>query len=83
MLRAEHGAIIARQEGRSMPIAIDLSHSQTHYQSYLIRMWCSAPESLWRASAQHTQTGETVTFANLENLFRFLHNQSVEDQATD
>lgn len=66
-----------------MPSAIDFPHSQTYYQSYLIRMWRSAPETLWRASAQHTQTGETVMFANLESLFLFLHSQSVEEQAPD
>ncbi len=66
-----------------MPPTFDLPHDQSHYHAYLIRMWRSAPESLWRASAQHTQTGETVMFANLESLFRFLHDQSVEEQATD
>ena len=66
-----------------MPTPIDLPQDRNHYQAYLIRMWRSAPESLWRASAQHTQTGETIMFANLESLFRFLHNQSVEATATD
>lgn len=66
-----------------MLLATGGSSTQTHYQAYLIRMWRSTPESLWRASAQHTQTGETVMFANLESLFRFLHNQSVEEQAPD
>lgn len=66
-----------------MPPAINLPQDQSRYQSYLIRMWRSAPESFWRASAQHTQTGETVTFANLESMFRFLHNQSIEDQISD
>ncbi len=48
------------------------------YQAYLVRMWRSSPNTAWRASAQHTQSGEVVLFADLERLFRFLHDQSVE-----
>jgi hypothetical protein len=48
------------------------------YQAYLVRMWRSGPGTAWRASAQHTQSGEVVLFADLERLFRFLHDQSVE-----
>ena len=66
-----------------MPTVTDLPQDQSHYQAYLIRMWRSTAEASWRASAQHTQTGETIMFANLESLFRFLHDQSVEEQATD
>ncbi len=57
----------------------DLSQTDT-YQAYLIRMWRSSPDTSWRASAQHTQSGETVFFADLERLFRFLHDQSVESK---
>lgn len=66
-----------------MARATNPPQSPVYYQSYLIRMWRSAPETLWRASAQHTQTGETVMFANLESLFLFLHSQSVEEQTTN
>jgi len=48
------------------------------YQAYLVRMWRSSPNTAWRASAQHTQSGELVLFADLERLFRFLHDQSVD-----
>ena len=66
-----------------MSSTLDLSQTQNHYQAYMIRMWRSADESPWRASAQHAVTGATVTFANLESLFRFLHDQSVEGQVVD
>lgn len=66
-----------------MSPSIDLPKAQSLYHSYLVRMWCSNPEGLWRASAQHTLTGRTVTFANLESLFRFLHEQSVEGHLVD
>ena len=60
-----------------MPSTPDLSQTE-NYHAYLIRMWRSSPDTLWRASAQHTQSGEIVFFADLERLFRFLHDQSVE-----
>jgi hypothetical protein len=55
----------------------DLSQTE-NYHAYLIRMWRSSPDTIWRASAQHTQSGKIVFFADLERLFRFLHDQSVE-----
>jgi hypothetical protein len=52
------------------------------YQAYLVRMWRSSPDTVWRASAQHTQSGEIVFFADLERLFRFLYTQSVDPSQT-
>ncbi len=66
-----------------MTRTIDLSVQPQSYQAYLIRIWRSSPDVLWNASAQHTQSGETVFFASLESLFRFLHDQTVVRDATD
>ncbi|QLQ05249.1 MAG: hypothetical protein HZY76_03475 [Anaerolineae bacterium] len=43
-----------------MTRTIDLSVQPQSYQAYLIRIWRSSPDVLWNASAQHTQSGETV-----------------------
>ena len=45
------------------------------YCAYLVRLWQDGPYTLWRASAQSVQSGETVRFANVEQLFAFLQAQ--------
>ena len=40
--------------------------------AYLVRFWQDYPNDNWRASAQSAQRGETVRFADLEQLFAFL-----------
>ncbi len=66
-----------------MTPTLDLAAPARNYQAYLIRIWRSSPDVLWSASAQHTQSGETVFFASLESLFRFLHDQTVDGNAAD
>lgn len=54
----------------------------TSYCAYLVRLWQDSPHAGWRASAQSVQTGATVRFADLEQLFIFLHRQT-EGQPLD
>ncbi|HNS01276.1 MAG TPA: hypothetical protein PKM78_02710 [Anaerolineae bacterium] len=61
----------------------DQATKSQNYQAYLIRLWRSSPDVLWSASAQHTQSGETVFFASLESLFHFLHDQTVASDVSD
>jgi hypothetical protein len=42
------------------------------YTAYLIRLWEEGQPGEWRASAQHVQSGETVRFAEVAQLFVFL-----------
>lgn len=46
------------------------------YCAYLIRLWQDSPYTPWRASAQSVQSGETVRFADLAQLFAFLQAQT-------
>lgn len=46
------------------------------YCAYLVRLWQDSPYTLWRASAQSVQSGETIRFANIEQLFAFLQAQT-------
>ena len=54
-----------------------MHESAAKYQSYLVRLWQDDPYALWRATAQHVQTRETVHFADLDALFTFLWAQTV------
>lgn len=53
-----------------------------NYLSYLMRLWRAdrepqaTQETTWRASLESAQTGATVAFANLEDLFAFLREQT-------
>ena len=42
------------------------------YHSYLVRLWQSNEQSVWRASAQCVQTGNTILFGDIEQLMTFL-----------
>jgi hypothetical protein len=53
----------------------------SHYTAYLVRLWQESPHRPWRASTQSVHTGEKVYFANLDDLFAFLHAQT-EDGST-
>lgn len=46
------------------------------YYAYLVRLWQDSPYVAWRASAQSVQSGETVRFASIEQLFAFLQAQT-------
>lgn len=45
------------------------------YQSYLVRFWQSGEQGGWRASAQCVQSGNTVLFADVDQLLAFLQRQ--------
>ena len=53
------------------------------YQSYLLRLWrvrssAASPSheaSIWRASLEHSHTGERVGFASLDDLVEYLRHQ--------
>ncbi len=49
------------------------------YRSYLLRLWCEAPDRRWRASLEDTRTGKRIGFASLEQLFAFLMEQVDSD----
>lgn len=55
---------------------VESSVVRTGYCAYLVRLWQDSPTSAWRASAQSAQTGTTVRFADLEELFVFLQMQT-------
>lgn len=55
-----------------------MDQQQTTALSYLLRLWPAgaAGQPVWRASLEHVQTGERRGFANLEQLFVFLMEQT-------
>ena len=48
------------------------------YRAYLIRLWRDTPQAPWRVSAQSTETGEVIRFADLKALYAFLDSQSAD-----
>ncbi|MCE7988583.1 MAG: hypothetical protein DYG89_46095 [Caldilinea sp. CFX5] len=59
------------------------SHVMAGYCAYLVRLWQEAPNKGWRASAQSAQSGETVRFADLAQLFAFLQAQATTQPPAD
>jgi len=55
-----------------------MGKQQPTSRSYLLRLWQtgSAGQQVWRASLENIQTGERLGFANLEQLFVFLMEQT-------
>ena len=51
-----------------------MSGEQRRYASYLLRLWQvqSQGELVWRASLEHSSTGERRAFASLTDLYAFL-----------
>jgi len=58
---------------------------QTTSLSYLVRLWPTgvAGQHLWRASLENVQSGERRGFANLEQLFVFLMEQTEHGDPPD
>jgi hypothetical protein len=54
------------------------------YRSYLLRLWQvqSGDAPIWRASLEDARTGERHGFAELEQLFAFLKQQTNDDTQT-
>lgn len=55
------------------------SRTLPRYRAYLVRLWQDSPHSTWRAAAQSVQSGETVRFADLAQLFAFLQAQTTAE----
>ena len=53
------------------------------YRAYLIRLWRDTPQARWRVSAQSTETGEVIRFADLKALYAFLDSQSADTPTTE
>jgi len=55
-----------------------MSREERRYLSYLLRLWQvrSGGELVWRASIESSLTGERKGFANLDDLFDFLQEQT-------
>ena len=55
-----------------------MDKQQTTSRSYLVRLWATgvAHQLVWRASLENVQSGERRGFANLEQLFVFLMEQT-------
>lgn len=55
------------------------------YRSFLVRLWGSDNDGtpIWHASAEDTLTGERRNFPELEQLFQFLKQQTLEPQSCD
>jgi hypothetical protein len=51
------------------------------YKAYLIRLWNDSDQTGWRASAQSTQSGDTIRFGSLDALFTFLQDQTHDQSA--
>ena len=53
-------------------------HTESKYQSYLLRLWLVEENGnrVWRASLEVTQSGEKHGFASLESMFAFLKEQT-------
>jgi hypothetical protein len=59
---------------------------QAHtYFSYLLRLWQEQDDEhpVWRASLESAQTGEQIIFATVEELVRFLKQQTASKSACD
>lgn len=59
----------------------------TAYTSYLVRMWQqSRPDqpgaAVWRAEAEHIQTGQRRTFDDPQRLWAFLNQPGEQDEPT-
>lgn len=57
--------------------------ADTHYHSYLLRVWRDSAELPWRASLQSTVTREKQTFADPLTLIVFLIEQLAPGEESD
>ena len=62
-----------------------MTSTPRRYQSYLIRLWRSENDEapIWHASTEDTMTGERRNFAGITQLFRFLEQQTSEQQTAE
>ena len=57
-----------------------MTTEQQRYLAYMLRLWqvSSDRDPIWRASVESPHSGERRGFANLELLFAFLEEKTVE-----
>jgi hypothetical protein len=57
-----------------------MTNKPRRYRSYLVRLWGSENDDrpVWHASTEDTLTGERTNFSGLDQLFRFLEQQTRE-----
>jgi hypothetical protein len=62
-----------------------MTHKPRRYRSYLVRLWGTEHDdvSVWHASAEDTLTGERMNFPGLDQLFRFLEQQTHEQPISE
>lgn len=57
-----------------------MSDDRLEYRTYLLRLWAAEASDAngvaWRAALENPRTGERWGFANLEQLFAFLMDQT-------
>ena len=60
---------------------VSMDKRQTTSRSYLVRLWPTgaAEQQVWRASLEDVRSGQRRGFANLEQLFVFLMEQTEHD----
>jgi hypothetical protein len=58
-----------------MPQSPNSGSPTTVYRSYLVRLWQSNEQGVWRASAQCVQTGDTILFGDRQQLLAFLQTE--------
>jgi hypothetical protein len=61
-----------------MPQSNDMFARPLPYCAYLVRLWQSAPDTPWCASAQSVASGEIVRFGSLQALWAFLEAQTTD-----
>lgn len=53
------------------------------YQSYLLRLWREKPGESWRAMLESSSSNVRYSFADMEDLFSFLRNQTEQEEPLD
>lgn len=53
-----------------------MEESQARYQAYLLRLWCEPRDTVWRASLKTAAGDQEIAFANLDELFVYLLQQT-------
>ena len=61
----------------------DKTRIEHTYVAFMVRMWRDSARAQWRASAQSVHTGETIRFANIPMLLRYLHSHVGHDASHD
>ncbi len=62
-----------------------MATERPHYFAYLLRLWQVAANSevVWRASIEDPHTGERRGFSNLDRLFEFLRQRTLDSTRSE